>query len=1260
LVTLAGSTAFAGPYTLFESGPVRPLAKSPDGTHLFSVNIPDNRLEIFSIDGGGALTRTDSVVVGLEPVAVAARSNNEVWVVNQLSDSISIVDVSATPPRVVRTLLVGDEPRDIVFAGPGGNRAFITCAHRGQNIGFDPQLTTAGVGRADVWVFDATNLGGSLGGTPTTVITMFGDTPRALAVTPNGNTVYAAVFHSGNRSTTVSEGAVCNDGTKSDTTVSGPCSVSGVTMPGGLPLPTQDHNGAAAPEVGLVVKFNGTHWVDRACAGGTKYGWSCSVDGDCPLSTCGRNWDPAVKFTLPDKDVFVIDATTNPPAQLSGTPGFYSGVGTILFNMIVNPSNGKVYVSNFEARNETRFEGPGTYSSTFGGSTVQGHLMESRISVLSGGTVTPRHLNKHIDYSLRPAPAGVKDNSLATPTEMVINAAGSTLYVAAFGSSKVGVFDTTQLENNTFTPNNANYISVTGGGPGGLVLNEGANRLYVYTRFDNGIAVVNTVSKTEVDHIPLYNPEPASVINGRPFLYDAFGTSSNGETACASCHIFGDMDDLAWDLGNPDDQTGTNPLTIKLQAVASSGTFFNHHPMKGPMTTQTLRGMQGSGAMHWRGDRNGGSTAQQFNSDLAFKAFNVAFPGLVGRTAQLTTPEMQAFTDFILQVILPPNPIRNIDNTLTASQQNGLTFFNGVNRRADGIALGTDGADNALGFSCNGCHQLNRAQNHFGTDGKASFENEPQVVKIAHLRNLYQKVGMFGMAAVPFFNAGDNGAKGDQIRGFGFLHDGSTDTVFRFLQATVFNNQNGAGFDGGDPLRRDVEQLLLAFDTNQYPIVGQQITLTNTNSATVGSRIDTLIGQAALSRTDLVVKGKVTGIQRGWYRTGAGTFQSDRTAESPLTDSGLRTLAATAGQELTYTAVPLGSGVRIGVDRDLDNFYDRDELDASSDPANPNSTPGGPAATPTNTAAPSNTATPVPTNTPTQTATNIPTNTPLPTSSPTPPPTDTPTETPTNTITPGGPTLTPTGTATETGTATQTATSTPTFTPTQTPTASDTPTPTASFTPSPTPSFTSTTTQSPTPTQTQTATETPVPLPTVFCFDGSIIEKAGFAVSKNLDPAGDETMTIRGRWHVANMTPAVDPLDNGFRFAVYDKDGNLLFERVIPPGLRTLATLPGWYLASAGHKAVYVDKAGGIGGIRAVSVSSSARVPGLFSYVIKGKLGNFQVPPGKDPVQVTVVLGGATEALERQCATIRFNPYLKTGPKPRCKVSKSGSSLSCR
>src|SRR5689334_13109727 len=81
LCALCALTAPAGAFTEFESGQVRPLALSPDGTRLFAVNTPDDRLEIFDVTPGG-LTHAGSVTVGLEPVAVAARSTTEVWVVN--------------------------------------------------------------------------------------------------------------------------------------------------------------------------------------------------------------------------------------------------------------------------------------------------------------------------------------------------------------------------------------------------------------------------------------------------------------------------------------------------------------------------------------------------------------------------------------------------------------------------------------------------------------------------------------------------------------------------------------------------------------------------------------------------------------------------------------------------------------------------------------------------------------------------------------------------------------------------------------------------------------------------------------------------------------------------------------------------------------------------------------------------------------------------------------------------------------------------
>src|SRR6185369_6857782 len=265
----------------------------------------------------------------------------------------------------------------------------------------------------------------------------------------------------------------------------------------------------------------------------------------------------------------------------------------------------------------------------------------------------------------------------------------------------------------------------------------------------------------------------------------------------------------------------------------------------------SLRGMANHGPMHWRGDRTGGNDAPSvqpdsgtFDEDAAFKKFNVAFPGLLGRSAQLTPTEMQKFTDFILQETYPPNPIRNLDNSLTPDQQAGENFFFGpvsdTFQDCDGCHRLIPNANEGLGVSTPG---------FFGTDGRSTFENETQVLKVPHLRNMYQKVGMFGMAAVPFFNAGNNGFQGDQIRGFGFLHDGSVDTLFRFHNASVFN-QSGFNTTGipagapGDPLRRQIDAFMMAFDSNLAPIVGQQTTRTSGNGGVTDPRITLLIARA--------------------------------------------------------------------------------------------------------------------------------------------------------------------------------------------------------------------------------------------------------------------------------------------------------------------------------------------------------------------------------------------------------------------------------
>jgi hypothetical protein len=376
------------------------------------------------------------------------------------------------------------------------------------------------------------------------------------------------------------------------------------------------------------------------------------------------------------------------------------------------------------------------------------------------------------------------------------------------------------------------------------------------------------------------NPEPPDVVAGRPFLYDARFGSSNGEAACASCHVFGDVDGLGWDLGDPDGPVVNNPLRLRNAGADDEKDF---HPLKGPMTTQTLRGIATHGSMHWRGDRTGGNDPGGDADDevAAFAKFDVAFEELLGRATPPGGGEMDVFGRFVLALAQPPNAVRALDNSLDAEQLEGERFFFGEG-------------------GCVECHVVDPARGFFGTDGAAAIAaDRPQFMKIPHLRNLYQKVGRgFGTFSRPP-NAGETAHQGDQIRGFGFTHDGA------------------AGSLTGEPLR-----FLMAFVTDLAPIVGQQVTLGADATPEVVERLALLIERSALAECDLVAKGVVAGAARGWYRTPAGTFQGDHAADPPVAEAELRALAAGPGQAVTYTCMPMGSGVRMGVDRDGDGTFD--------------------------------------------------------------------------------------------------------------------------------------------------------------------------------------------------------------------------------------------------------------------------------------------------------------------------------------------------
>ena len=146
-------------------------------------------------------------------------------------------------------------------------------------------------------------------------------------------------------------------------------------------------------------------------------------------------------------------------------------------------------------------------------------------------------------------------------------------------------------------------------------------------------------------------------------------------------------------LGNPDEEVVANPNRFVNLALTPSGSA-TFHPLKGPMTTQSLRGLAGQGPMHWRGDRTGASATEGESIErAAFREFNIAFTQLLGSDSLLSEAEMSAFADFALEIKYPPNPIRALDNSLTPSQSQGQQTY------MQDITTGDQ-------FTCNDCHTI--------------------------------------------------------------------------------------------------------------------------------------------------------------------------------------------------------------------------------------------------------------------------------------------------------------------------------------------------------------------------------------------------------------------------------------------------------------------------------------------------------------------------------------------------------------------------
>jgi YVTN family beta-propeller protein len=623
-------------------------------------------------------------------------------------------------------------------------------------------------------------------------------------VSNDGSTVYAAFAISGNATTIIPE----NLAPPQCTTNCQP-PINPALLPGNPP-----------PQVGLVVKAT------------------------------DPTYSSFLTFQMPDNDVVAIKAGATPTVQ-----GYYSGVGTINLGLAVNPVNGDLYVSNTDALNTIHFE-----------NNLLGHFVNNRIThiTVANGEITPVDLNPNINYAVQPNPASLA-TALAQPTALVFDPSGTFLWVAAFGTDRVAKVDSSgnvlgfveiepSASGSQVDPTNKR-------GPRGLALNSAAETLYSLNRISNSISVINTTTNTVSSEIPIgTNPTPLAIRTSRGFLYDA-KLSGSGTGSCASCHVDGDMDHLAWDLGDP---TGSMQ-TVTQKVTPNKTNTMQMHPMKGPMTTQTLRGLANLSPYHWRGDH------------ANFAAFNTAFVSLMGAN-QLSTTNMNAYTTFINTVLFLPNPNENLDRTPPTSLAGG----NAVNGEVDFMTV--DGSD--PGPTCDSCHTENPGP---GSNRIIEPFQKPQPLKTPELRNSYQKLLFNRFAA-------------QTIDGFGFHHDGSTSQFKEFFTNRAFNYT--------PTQQTDIAAYVMSYDTGTAPAVGYTLTLraNNVSSASAQSDWATLQARAAAGDIDLIARGTINQVVHGLlYQPSTQTYIGDTSGIGPYTQAQLQALVQ-AGDTLSVMGVYPGSG----------------------------------------------------------------------------------------------------------------------------------------------------------------------------------------------------------------------------------------------------------------------------------------------------------------------------------------------------------------
>jgi len=662
---------------LFLSGESNPMALSEDGTRLYVANTTSGTLSVLDVTNPLHPSELAQIKVGLDPVGVAVRpggANGDelVFVTNHISDTISVV--SRNQLGVVQTLQELDsngvtrtnEPTGVAFSD--ASHAFVTLDEPNQVLVLDVDAN----GRASI---------------RPDRIQITAQAPRAIASA--AGRIYVASFESGNQT----EFPSCFPGQTSanpDACEFTTDILEGIDLNNGIKLGTVFQFAAVNPNIGgKVIK-----------------------DSD-----------------IPDRDLFVIDATAGTPAVSQAL----TTIGTLLSGIAVHADaqGTRLWVAHTEARNQLN-----------GLRDLDNRMFENRVAVVDCGPAPSGScaLTNTVDLDASAAAAGL-GQTVPTPWGIQASGDGNTVVVTAAGADG-DPGDGRPAMNGLFTlDRNGNVLgsALVGALPEGVVLRSGpggaAQVAYVLNTAQSTVSAVDVSNPSHPQTVGSAlvvgnDPTPPEIRLGRIAFHSARDSTSK-TFSCGSCHPNGNIDQLQW--------------VINTDIAPGEGTDANHQTAE-PRTTMPIRQLRDTLPLHWEGtladpfpdvnpnaaafdtapdcnlavDGERGCVRHLVNAALAGQNCQHNPSGCVpgeGQTGPdgknlpgpLTETERNAMAAFLLAVAFPPSPARQPDDKLSALANQGVSDFF-TNEDGQGINTGvgqvvgfapTTCADNPLG-----CHSL--------------------------------------------------------------------------------------------------------------------------------------------------------------------------------------------------------------------------------------------------------------------------------------------------------------------------------------------------------------------------------------------------------------------------------------------------------------------------------------------------------------------------------------------------------------------------